>query len=86
MRLIDVDKLEHFRIKDTDGREWVLLPVKSPYDIPPVDAAPVVHAEWIHDINNLYGCSACLERETMSHKKMKRFCPNCGSKMGKPSP
>lgn len=48
---------------------------------PAVDAAPVVHARWIHDINNLYGCSACLERETMSHKKMKRFCPNCGAKM-----
>lgn len=48
---------------------------------PAVDAAPVVHAEWIHDINNLYGCSACLGRETMSHKKMKRFCPNCGAKM-----
>ena len=50
-------------------------------DIEPVDAVPVVHAKWIHDINNLYGCSACLERETMSHKKMKRFCPNCGVKM-----
>ena len=48
---------------------------------PAVDAVPVVHARWIHDINNLYGCSACLERETMSHKKMKRFCPNCGAKM-----
>jgi hypothetical protein len=37
--------------------------------------------EWVHDINNLYGCSNCLARETMSHKKLKPFCPNCGAKM-----
>lgn len=36
---------------------------------------------WIHDINNLYGCSECMERETMSSKKLKRYCPNCGIKM-----
>ena len=48
---------------------------------PTVDAVPVVCARWIHDINNLYGCSACLGRENMSHKKLKRFCPNCGAKM-----
>ena len=37
--------------------------------------------EWIHDYNNLYGCSNCMERETMSHKHMKPYCPNCGAKM-----
>ena len=48
---------------------------------PVVDAVPVVHARWIHDINNLYGCSECMARETMSHKKLKKFCPNCGARM-----
>ena len=45
------------------------------------DVAPVVHGRWIHDINNLYGCSECGGRETMSPKKLKPFCPNCGAKM-----
>lgn len=44
-------------------------------------AEPVRHGRWIHDINNLYGCSECLARETMSHKNLKNFCPECGAKM-----
>ena len=46
-----------------------------------LDCTPVARGEWVHDINNLYGCSECLERETMSRKKLKKFCPNCGAKM-----
>lgn len=45
------------------------------------EAEPVRHGRWIHDINNLYGCSECMERETMSHKRLKHYCPNCGAKM-----
>lgn len=37
--------------------------------------------EWIHDINNLYGCSKCGEREIMSPKRKKKFCPACGAPM-----
>lgn len=36
---------------------------------------------WVHDINNLYCCSECLGRETMSHKRLKLYCPNCGADM-----
>ena len=50
--------------------------------------APTINPEslrpvgyWIHDVNNLYACSECLERETMSPKKKKPFCPNCGARM-----
>ena len=39
------------------------------------------HGRWVHDINNLYGCSECGGRETMSHKKKKNYCPHCGAKM-----
>lgn len=39
------------------------------------------HSYWIHDINNLYGCARCGNRETMGHKKKKNYCPNCGAKM-----
>lgn len=50
-------------------------------DFPAADVVSVVHGRWIHDINNLYGCSECLGRETMSHKKLKPYCPNCGAHM-----
>lgn len=52
-------------------------------ELPTVDAKSVVHGRWIHDINNMYGCSICMNRETMSPKKMKNFCPNCGAYMKK---
>ena len=49
--------------------------------LPTNDDVPVVHGWWVHDINNLYGCSECMKRETMSPKKLKPYCPNCGAKM-----
>lgn len=45
------------------------------------EAPTVAHGWWIHDYNNLYGCSECGERETMSPNKLKNYCPNCGAKM-----
>ena len=51
------------------------------YVIDNVPTVEVVHGHWIHDINNLYGCSECMERETMSPKKLKNYCPNCGAQM-----
>ena len=49
---------------------------------PAVDAAPVRHGRWIHDTNNLFGCSECMERDTMSFRRgLKNYCPNCGAKM-----
>lgn len=47
------------------------------------DVAEVRHGRWIHDINNQYGCSECMRRETMSPKRMKPYCPNCGARMDK---
>ena len=36
---------------------------------------------WVHDYNNVYGCSHCLKRENMSPKHLKAYCPNCGAEM-----
>ena len=46
-----------------------------------VEVTPVKHGKWIHDINNLYKCSNCLNKETMSPRRLKHFCPHCGAKM-----
>ena len=48
---------------------------------PTIDYVPDLQGEWIHDINNLYGCSVCLGRETMSPKRMKKYCSFCGARM-----
>ena len=50
-------------------------------EAPAADVVEVKHGRWVHDINNLYGCSECMERETMSPKKLKPYCPNCGADM-----
>lgn len=52
-------------------------------DMPAADVAPVRYGRWIHDINNRYGCSECMGRETMSHTNLKPYCPNCGARMDK---
>lgn len=52
-------------------------------DMPAADVVPVRHGYWIHDINNQYGCSECMGKETMSHKNLKPYCPNCGARMDK---
>lgn len=60
----------------------------------PVDAAPVVHGEWIRD-SGTYGkliCSVCSARAGYKRKETKmgysiynihpsNFCPNCGARM-----
>lgn len=71
MQLLD---FEH----DNEGN---LVGVTVDYDGERIELERVRHGEWIHDINNLYGCSECFNRETMSLKRLKPYCPNCGAKM-----
>lgn len=74
--------------QDTDSLDMSVYNVPIPIvrqnilDMPTISPESLVkHGRWIHDINNLYGCSECLERETMSPKRLKPYCPNCGAKM-----
>lgn len=95
MRLIDADgfyeQLEEIRMEyleeDTMSSNFaadVLETVQDCYlkEAPTIDPESLrPKGRWVHDINNLYGCDQCLARETMSPKKMKHFCPNCGARM-----
>lgn len=85
MRLIDADALPIRKAYIVDeagfGATFYVVDVENIDCAPTIDAVPVVHGRWIHDINNLYSCSECMERETMSPKKLKPYCPNCGAKM-----
>lgn len=87
MRLIDANALiEHLTrcIEQSKGlMRSVCVAIKCFVEqLPTIETTPVKHGRWIHDINNLYGCTECGERETMSPKKLKNYCPNCGAKMG----
>lgn len=51
---------------------------------PAVDAAPVVHSEWVKEENrtNHWHCKNCGLVEGMAHYMM-HYCPNCGARMDK---
>ena len=92
MRLIDADKLE----KQLDNEKWMdnydrdFIVGVALDEAPTVDAAPVVHGEWIVDDTvycgagkRWYKCTSCNERVFTAVKGSKgyRFCPNCGARM-----
>lgn len=82
MRLIDTDSAKVEEICCFYGSECRLEDVEEWLNKQPtVEAELVRHGRWIHDINNLYGCSECLGREAMSPKLLKPYCPYCGAKM-----
>lgn len=74
-----VDKVENFPTADVvpmDFHERCLaIEVQKRFEL------ERKRGEWVHDYNNRYGCSECMERETMSPRKLKNFCPNCGADM-----
>ena len=86
MRLIDADALiaeycEGCKMLEECKTDPICATLMWIVEAPTIEAEPVRHGRWIHDINNLYGCSECMEREAMSPKKLKNYCPNCGAKM-----
>ena len=54
-------------------------------DIPAVDAAPVVHAEWLGRRGGFFDfatCSNCKEDYPLGGDTL-NYCPHCGAKMDK---
>lgn len=51
--------------------------------LPAVDAAPIVHAQWIEEPDRYHHwhCSACGFVEGII-SKFYHYCPNCGAKIG----
>ena len=48
-------------------------------DAPTVDAAPVVHGQWIDKDGGIATCSVCGDRWGVW--SVMKYCPNCGAKM-----
>ena len=79
MRLIDADAISlEGTISDV---------VEEILNAPTIDAAPVVHGEWIHSRTQsefaVSKCSICgKEQFSISHVVAGgNYCPNCGAKM-----
>lgn len=48
-------------------------------DVPTADVAPVVHGEWVDNLN----CSECGVLKRDDRDWIYNFCPNCGADMRK---
>ena len=93
MKLIDADALyngamknEYFQFKESDktGREAFAYScaMERLVEAPAVDAAPIVHAQWIEEPGYYHWhCSACGFVEGVVSKLFYHYCPNCGAKI-----
>lgn len=102
MRLIDADARVTVQSFDEEHEEYdhTEMSVEEALDFftdegcpPAVDAAPVVHGEWIDDadpgeiVGEHWMCSNCemvfgMPEDTM---RIHRYCPYCGAKMNAPT-
>ena len=82
-RLIDADALmrdiARYHLSDGKFQHWVEVQ-------PTVDAVPVRHGKWIHEVRytidslhsyQQYRCSEC----GMTYITNTKYCPNCGARM-----
>ena len=84
MRLIDADALKkHYAWWEDDKQKLFDSIVDSQ---PTVDAVPVRHGKWIHEVRytidslhsyQQYRCSEC----GMTYITNTKYCPNCGARM-----
>lgn len=81
IRLINESDLlkKQFLVDTVRGAGYVVA-VEDIAEAPTVDAAPVVHGEWIICCDGYYPyCSVC--KKEPKHGEMTNYCPNCGAKM-----
>ena len=83
MRLIDADALLKHEIEADHMGAMLVVGKGYILSAPEVDAAPVVHGEWIkkssEETETLALCSKCSYPISWWHKT--NFCPNCGADM-----
>lgn len=68
---------------NTDDRDLKTLREKVKA-IPAADVVEVVHAEWVHIIENHYKCSNCWGRANVPeflNEPLYEYCPFCGARM-----
>lgn len=96
MRLIDANELKKKQVNvcfddDCESDGFGVVYVRHIDEAPTVDAAPVVHARWLHRVKKVPKpeggytlgpctyCSECL-KEAINLTES-GYCPSCGAKM-----
>ena len=93
MRLIDADALAKFidygHLHNPNEKAYSENDIREMIDMmPTVDAVPVRHGKWIHEVRytidslhsyQQYRCSEC----DMTYITNTKYCPNCGARMDK---
>lgn len=86
VRLIDADEIRWADHYDSDGNLSKYKVAFSDEMPPTVDAVPVRHGKWIHEVRytidslhsyQQYRCSEC----GMTYITHTKYCPNCGARM-----
>ena len=86
--LVDRDAVREFIMSYSHSTDVVFHMEKHLYEVPTIDAVPVVHGEWereldVHD-EPFYQCSVCGEcfdsNRDSTHEVFK-YCPDCGARM-----
>ena len=97
VRLINAEALESVMYEKSfntdDGRQrwdsglWIRYKIfeEAIWEVPAVDAVPVVHGRWIQEFENEDGrdlrCSNCQMKFYVGKGRDGNYCPNCGARM-----
>lgn len=89
MRLIDADELlqKRWKAKDITDGDLYVIGQGFVMSAPTIDAAPVVHARWIHPVpgDGAPYCSNCKKYSPLWTPYYgfsdSDYCPCCGAKM-----
>ena len=88
IRKSDVVKVIDKKIQNTSDylQHDALIELEADLEeIPPVEAVPVIHGEWVNEYINRYGhpCHCCSVCGFHASYQDKNFCPECGADMRK---
>ena len=81
MKLIDADEILKEKYLESPHYFDYVVSVEEIENAPTIEAEPVRHGEWKICCDGYYPyCSVCKEEPI--GRKMSKYCPNCGAKMG----
>ena len=87
MRVVNIDTLEWFQVKLSDGSTGIYIRKPHVLDLDIIEAEPVRHGRWIetdyfdaHKVP-IYECSVCFKEVADHYIKCHKYCLHCGAKM-----
>ena len=82
MRAIDIDKLEWFQVKLSNGETGIYIRKPHINELDIIEAEPVRHGAWSLDLDGWCFCNECKKYIVIKFGTAElNYCPNCGAKM-----